>query len=164
MKNVFMPLLLSIHLLVAGTSYAQSSTPKYYLNDIHNLDSLSGVYFQKGDFSFLEIDAYKDGLIKLNEDAAFKFEDGVLTLKGKELSEPYKSKYLAKINANYNNLYGEKYSNNMTVRFSLGPGDGKPGEPAFVYEVIDEFAANEQLNTHFNEVKTRMRKDSHHNK
>jgi hypothetical protein len=111
-----------------------SQTKKYHLKDIKNLDSLSDIYFKMGDDQFLVIDAYKDGLVKTNGDATFKYENNILTLNGKFIPEPYNSNYLGKIK---NVQSREGILPGSKTRILLGPGAAPLTEDVFVYEPID---------------------------
>ena len=84
----------TILLMMSVISLAQQ---KVYLDRFKSLDSLSSVYYEKGNTSFLVIDAYNEGLIKDGMDYSINYKEHFITLNDEILPKVFMQTELDKI-------------------------------------------------------------------
>lgn len=89
------PKLKSLMLAVAMPflSFAGSKT------DTAKLNAISRKMFDEGNRNFLLIDAVKDGLLLEQLPYSYEYNDGDISFNGEQLSEPYRSRYVEKMEA-----------------------------------------------------------------
>ncbi len=127
-------------LLLVLASFTSFAKQKYYLHNCKNLDSLSNVYFEKGDSYFLLIDAYKEGFIKDGMEFTIYYKERTLTLNGQSFPDLFRRNEIEKLRAIDNR------NNSITQSITISP-ELDNTKNIFVYEATKKATSKIDTNS-----------------